>query len=162
MKRRKQATLKLLIKHGCCPLDMESLNKWRFDDDEKGYDRTFPVDNEAFMNWINFEFQIGTEKVRSVYRLREILATAPLNYSKPESWLMLGRAIYSIAVRRGFKSSRLDSAKGDDTETDDTQQLQKSEEELSKGLAAYMTEHNCPTVGAAFARMDRVDRIVRC
>ena len=38
VKRRKQATLKLLIKHNCCPLDMESLNKWRFDDDEKGYD----------------------------------------------------------------------------------------------------------------------------
>lgn len=159
VKRRKQATLKLLINHGCCPLDMESLNKWRFDDDEKGYDRTFPVGNEAFMNWINFEFQIGSEKVRSVYRLREILATTPLDYSKPESWLMLGRAIYSIAVRRGFKSSRLDSTSADDTENDDAQQLQKSEEELSKGLAAYMTEHNCPTVGAAFARMERVDRI---
>lgn len=159
VKRRKQATLKLLIKHGCCPLDMDSLNKWRFDDDEKGYDRTFPVSNESFMNWINFEFQIGNEKVRSVYRLREILATKPLDYSKPESWLMLGRAIYSIAVRRGFKSSRLDSTKSDDTENDDTQQLQKSEEELSKGLSAYMTEHNCPTVGAAFARMERVDRI---
>ena len=159
VKRRKQATLKLLIKHGCCPLDMDSLNKWRFDDDEKGYDRTFPVSNESFMNWINFAFQIGNEKVRSVYRLREILATTPLDYSKPESWLMLGRAIYSIAVRRGFKSSRLDSTKSDDTENDDTQQLQKSEEELSKGLSAYMTEHNCPTVGAAFARMERVDRI---
>lgn len=159
VKRRKQATLKLLIKHGCCPLDMDSLNKWRFDDDEKGYDRTFPVSNESFMNWINFEFQIGNEKVWSVYRLREILATTPLDYSKPESWLMLGRAIYSIAVRRGFKSSRLDSTKSDDTENDDTQQLQKSEEELSKGLSAYMTEHNCPTVGAAFARMERVDRI---
>ena len=159
VKRRKQATLKLLIKHGCCPLDMESLNKWRFDDDEKGYDRTFPVGNEAFMNWINFEFLIGTEKVRSVYRLREILATTPLDYSKPESWLMLGRAIYSIAVRRGFKSSRLDSTKSDNAETNDIQQLQKSEEELSKGLSAYMTEHNCPTVGAAFARMERVDRI---
>ncbi|MCR4958143.1 MAG: hypothetical protein K6B13_05995 [Prevotella sp.] len=159
VKRRKQALLKLLIKHGCCPLDMDSLNKWRFDDDEKGYDRTFPVSNESFMNWINFEFQIGNEKVRSVYRLREILATTPLDYSKPESWLMLGRAIYSIAVRRGFKSSRLDSTKSDDTENDDTQQLQKSEEELSKGLSAYMTEHNCPTVGAAFARMERVDRI---
>lgn len=159
VKRRKQATLKLLIKHNCCPLDMESLNKWRFDDDEKGYDRTFPVGDESFMNWINFEFQIGNEKVRSVYRLREILATTPLDYSKPESWLMLGRAIYSIAVRRGFKSSRLDNAKSEDTENDDTQQLQKSEEELSKGLSAYMTEHNCPTVGAAFARMERVDRI---
>lgn len=159
VKRRKQATLKLLIKHGCCPLDMESLNKWRFDDDEKGYDRTFPVGNEAFMNWINFEFQIGSDTVRSVYRLREVLATTPLDYSKPESWLMLGRAIYSIAVRRGFKSSRLDSTKSDDADTDDTQQLQKSEEELWKGLSAYMTEHDCPTVGAAFARMERVDRI---
>lgn len=159
VKRRKQATLKLLIKHGCCPLDMESLNKWRFDDDEKGYDRTFPVGNEAFMNWINFDFLIGSEHVRSVYRLREILATTPLDYSKPESWLMLGRAIYSIAVRRGFKSSRLDSAKSDDEETDDTQQLQKSEEEMKKNLSAYMTEHDCLTVGAAFARMERVDGI---
>lgn len=158
VKRRKQATLKLLIQHKCCPLDMESLNKWRFDDDKKEYDRTFPVDNEAFMNWINFEFTIGTEKVRSVYRLREILATMPLDYSKPESWMILGRAIYNIAVRRGFKSSRLDNTNIDDTESEEPQ-LQKSEEEIKEGLCAYMREHNCPTVGAAFSRMERVDKI---
>lgn len=158
VKRRKQATLKLLIKHNCCPLDIESLNKWRFDDDEKGYDRTFPVESEAFMNWINFEFTIGSEKVRSVYRLREILATTSLDYSKPESRMILGRAIYNIAVRRGFKSSRLDNSNVEDTESNEPI-LQKSEEELSQGLAAYMKEHDCPTVGAAFARMERVDRI---
>ena len=157
MKRRKQATLKLLIKHNCCPLDIESLNKWRFDDDEKGYDRTFPVDNESFMNWINFEFVIDGEIVKSVYRLREILATKPLDYSKSESWMMLGRAIYSIAVRRGFKSSRLLNV--NDTDNEDQPELQKSEEELSAGLNQYMREHNCPTVGAAFARMERVEKI---
>lgn len=158
VKRRKQATLKLLIKHKCCPLDMESLNKWRFDDAKKGYDRRFPVENEAFMNWINFKFTIGTEEVRSIYRLREILATTPLDYSKSESWLMLGRAIYSIAVRRGFKSSRLDNTNTDETEEDDFH-LQKSEEVLFSNLDQYMKEHNCKTVGAAFARMERVDRI---
>lgn len=158
VKRRKQATLKLLIKHNCCPLDIDSLNRWRFDDDEKGYDRTFPVENDAFMKWINFEFLIGGEVVRSVYRLREILATTPLDYSKPESKMMLGRAIYNIAVRRGFKSSRLDSMNDDDTKSDEPL-LQKSEEELSKGLSSYMNEHHCPTVGAAFARMERVDKI---
>ena len=136
---------------------MESLNKWRFDDDEKGYDRTFPVYNEEFMNWINFEFNIDGEVVRSVYRLREILATKPLDYSKPESWMMLGRAIYNIAVRRGFKSSRL--ANVSDNEDDEQQELQKSEEELSAGLTQYLREHNCPTVGAAFSRMERVDKI---
>ena len=157
VKRRKQATLKLLIKHNCCPLDMESLNKWRFDDDEKGYDRTFPVQNVAFMKWINFEFDIDGEVVRSVYRLREILATKPLDYSKPESYIILGRAIYSIAVRRGFKSSRL--AIVTDNEDDEQPELQKSEEELSAGLTQYMREYNCPTVGAAFSRMERVDKI---
>lgn len=157
VKRRKQATLKLLIKHNCCPLDIESLNKWRFDDDEKSYDRTFPVQDVAFMKWINFEFDIDGEVVRSVYRLREILATMPLDYSKPESWMMLGRAIYSIAVRRGFKSSRL--AIVTDNEDDEQPELQKSEEELSAGLTQYMREYNCPTVGAAFSRMERVDKI---
>ena len=157
VKRRKQATLKLLIKHNCCPLDVESLNKWRFDDDDKGYDRTFPVHNEAFMKWINFEFFIDGEMVRSVYRLREILATKPLDFTKPESWLMLGRAIYSIAVRRGFKSSRL-ATSGED-ENEEQPELQASEAEQSKGLNQYMLEHNCPTVGAAFSRMERVDKI---
>lgn len=157
VKRRKQATLKLLIKHNCCPLDVESLNKWRFDDDDKGYDRTFPVKNTDFMKWINFEFVIDNEVVRSVYRLREILATKPLDFTKPESWLMLGRAIYSIAVRRGFKSSRLaNGGEGDEVEQS---VLQESEEELSKGLDQYMREHSCPTVGAAFSRMERVDKI---
>ena len=157
VKRRKQATLKLLIKHNCCPLDVESLNKWRFDDDEKGYDRTFPVHNAAFMKWINFKFKIDNDIVKSVYRLREILATKPLDYSKPESWLILGRAIYNIAVRRGFKSSRL--ANASDTDDEEQTEIQASEEELSKGLDQYMREHNCPTVGAAFSRMERVDKI---
>lgn len=159
VKRRKQATLKLLIKHNCCPLDIESLNKWRFDDDDKGYDRIFPVEDEAFMKWINFEFVIDNEVVRSVYRLREILATKPLDFSKPESWMVLGRAIYSIAVRRGFKSSRLANSDVSDDEDEEQPELQKSEEELSAGLSQYMLEHNCPTVGAAFARMERVDKI---
>ena len=157
VKRRKQATLKLLIKHNCCPLDVESLNKWRFDDDEKGYDRTFPVQNTAFMKWINFNFVIDNETVKSVYRLREILAIKPLDYSKPESWLILGRAIYNIAVRRGFKSSRL--ANTSDTDDEEQTEIQASEEELSKGLDQYMREYNCPTVGAAFSRMERVDKI---
>lgn len=159
VKRRKQSTLKLLIKHNCCPLDMESLNKWRFDDDEKGYDRTFPVHNEEFMKWINFEFVINSEHVRSVYRLREILATMPLDYSKPESWLMLGRAIYSIAVRRGFKSSRNANASNNDAENAEHSDLQKSEVELSATLDKYMHKHNCPTVGAAFSKMEREDKI---
>ena len=159
VRRRKQATLKLLIKHNCCPLDMESLNKWRFYDDDKGYDRTFPVHNEEFMKWINFKFIIDDEEVKSVYRLREILATKPLDFSKPESWLMLGRAIYSIAVRRGFKSSRLANSEISDDENEEGEYLQKSEEELFSGLDQYMKEHNCKTVGAAFARMERVDRI---
>ena len=159
MKRRKQATLKLLIKFGLCPLDIESLNKWRFDNYEKGYDRTFPVHHEAFMNWINFKYTIGSEEnIRSVYRLREILATQPLDYSLPESKLILGRAIYSIAVRRGFKSSRIDNSISTENEEDDLE-LQKSEIELFSGLDKYMKEHNCPTVGAAFARMERVDKV---
>ena len=159
VKRRKQATLKLLIKHKCCPLDMESLNKWRFDDDEKGYDRTFPVQNDEFMKWINFEFVINREHVKSVYRLREILATTPLDFSKPESWLILGRAIYSIAIRRGFKSSRNANASNNDAENAEHPDLQKSEVELSAGLDKYMHEHDCPTVGAAFSRMERIDKI---
>lgn len=158
-KRRKQATLKLLIKHNCCPLDMESLNKWRFDDDVKGYDRTFPVHHEAFMNWINFKFNIDDDEVTSVYKLREILATKPLDYSKPESWLMLGRALYSIAVRRGFKSSRLDNSASKDNEDEEQPEMQKSEIELSAGLYKYMQDYDCPTVGAAFSRMERVDKI---
>lgn len=158
VRRRKQATLKLLIKHNCCPLDYESLNKWRFDDDEKGYDRTFPVHNADFMRWINFKFVIDNEIVKSVYRLREILVTKPLDYSKPESWQMLGRALYSIAVRRGFKSSRLANSDVNDDTDEEQPELQKSEEELSAGLSQYMQEHNCPTVGAAFSRMERVDK----
>lgn len=159
VKRRKQATLKLLISKKCCPLDMESLNKWRFDDDEKGYDRTFPVENSEFMNWVNFRFVINGEVVKSVYRLREILVTTPLDYKKPESWMMLGRAIYSIAVRRGFKSSRLSNVEPDDNKDIEDVQLQESEEALSKGLFKYMNEHQCLTAGAAFSRMERVDKI---
>lgn len=159
VKHRKQATLKLLISENCCPLDMESLRRWRFDDDEKGYDRTFPVHHEEFMKWINFEFDIEGEIVKSVYRLREILVNTPLDYNKPESWMMLGRAIYNIAVRRGFKSSRLANTALNENEDDEELQLQESEEALSKGLYRYMTENHCPTAGAALSRMERIDKV---
>ena len=51
---RKWETLKILIENEYCPLDIENLNKWKFY--KKGIGRVFPINDEAFQQWIKLDF----------------------------------------------------------------------------------------------------------
>jgi CRISPR-associated endonuclease Csn1 len=117
---RKWALLKVLIENDMCPLTIEELRLWSIGDwqEIKGkwenLGRIYPVDNKRFQQWIAFDPAIFGNKGLSVnrntirknpYDLRcELIENEETNdYLKK---LKIGRALYHLVQRRGFKSSR--------------------------------------------------------
>jgi len=157
-------TLKLLIKDGYCPLSMEDLEKWSKYDKNKGLKREYPINANRFEQWVRLDFnEDGIADYSSPYELRAELATKQLDFSKPTNKYKLGRALYHIAQRRGFKSSKGETVKEQENETDNKTSenneveidslLKKSEEKKSKNLTSYMAEFQLPTIGCAFNRL---------
>ena len=106
---RKWETLKVLIENDFCPMDAENLNKWKHF--EKGVGRIFPIDDIPFQNWIKLDFDNdGVPDFTSPYQLRKLLIHEKLDLSIPLNRYKIGRALYHIAQRRGFKSSRKNGA----------------------------------------------------
>lgn len=145
-------TLATLIEFDCCPLSKEDLDKWKTYDKKKSLTRQYPVDAVEFEKWIRM----------NPYELREELATQQLDFTKEENRFKLGRALYHIAQRRGFRSSKGETLKEQEKDINenpaeeiriDSDLLKKSEEKKSKKLVAYMEEHSLPTVGKAFANL---------
>lgn len=102
---RKWETLKVLIENDYCPLSIEKLNNWKHY--TKGIGRVFPVDDKAFQQWIKLDFDDdGKSDYSSPYQLRRELITQKLDLSIKSNRYKIGRALYHIAQRRGFKSSR--------------------------------------------------------
>ena len=102
---RKWATLEVLIKNDLCPLPIEDLKKWKHYD--KGVGRKFPVNNEKFNQWIKLDFNFdGVPDHSSPYQLRREVITEKLDLTNQENRYKIGRALYHISQRRGFKSSR--------------------------------------------------------
>ena len=86
---RRQLVLKILIEQKMCPLTQGELNAWS----QKGL---FPKENVAFVEWLK------STDTRNPYCDRARAATEKVDP------LTLGRAIYHLAQRRGFKSGRKD------------------------------------------------------
>lgn len=158
---RKWATLAVLIENGCCPLSMEELDRWRKYDKEQEEHRHYPIDNNEFQRWISLDiFNNGEKRFKTPYQLRNILATEQLDFSLQENRYILGRVIYHICERRGFRSSKGDTVQLGEQEAD-SEELKSSEKEKSGILADYMKQHNLPTVGCALYEINKTNR-VRC
>src|SRR5690606_15056715 len=145
---RKWETLKVLIENGYCPLDIENLNNWK--NYKKGIGRVFPVDDKAFQKWIKLDFDgDGIPNFSSPYQLRRLLITEELDLSIPANRYKIGRALYHIAQRRGFKSSRKQGA------NEKTAVYKGSNETKTIGRNEYenlIIEHG--SLGAAFAYLE--------
>ncbi len=137
-KYRLWATLEHLIKEKYCPLSIDDLNKWRHYDKEEARKnnnagRVYPVWNTTFDAWIKLDFDSdGKPDYTSPYQLRKELAETELDFSKEINRYKLGRVLYHIAQRRGFKSSRKGA---DDTKPKDNEEitdLQYSEKKKNK------------------------------
>ena len=159
-KYRIWATLRLLIAHGCCPLTDEQLDRWAKYDKAKGLKRQYPVDVTEFEQWVRLDFDCdGKPEYSSPYQLRAELTKHQLDWSNQTDRYKFGRAMYHIAQRRGFKSSKGETLK-DANENDDVSsidistEMKKSEEKKSKNLNEYMELLHLSTIGCAFYQME--------
>jgi CRISPR-associated endonuclease Csn1 len=145
---RKWETLKMLIENDYCPLDIQKLNNWKHY--TQGIGRVFPVDDKDFQQWIQLDFDgDGIPDFSSPYQLRRLLISESLDLSMQENRYKIGRALYHIAQRRGFKSSRKQGA------NEKTAVYKGSNETKTIGRSAYenlISEHG--SLGAAFAFLE--------
>jgi CRISPR-associated endonuclease Csn1 len=102
---RKWETLKILIENDYCPLSIDNLNNWK--NYKTGTGHTFPINDILFQEWIKLDFNgDGIPDFSSPYQLRRLLITERLDLSISENRYKIGRALFHITQRRGFKSSR--------------------------------------------------------
>jgi CRISPR-associated endonuclease Csn1 len=97
-KKRKADLLKLLIANGFCPLTNDELLIWSVY--KKGQEMKYPTENYEFSEWLKI----------NPYEVRANAANDLV------SKLELGRALYHMCQRRGFKSGRKDADAGKDLE----------------------------------------------
>lgn len=170
---RKQETLKLLIdekiiegsiKHLLCPLSHEELERWICYDKSKGLKREYPVEAKDFANWIMMDFNGdgNVDDYSSPYQIRKELLERQFDFSTPEDCYKLGRALYHIAQKRGFRSSKGDTIINaelpDETlpQDDDFDAMEYSEQKKSKLISEYMAEKGIQdkSVGYALAMLE--------
>lgn len=162
-KYRIWATLKLLIENDYCPLSMEDLKKWSRYDKTQGLKRQYPIHATKFEQWVRLDFDgDGVADYSSPFQLRAELMEKQFDFSNQIDRYKLGRALYHIAQRRGFKSSKGETIKEQEKndseeaiETDLSTALKKSEEKISGELSEYMKKYNLSTAGCAFYHLEK-------
>lgn len=139
-KLRKHHVLRLLIAHGMCPLKYEELNAWA----QTG---KYPVGNRAFMDWLK------STPDDNPYSARKACVEGPVSLAT------LGRAVYHLAQRRGFKSSRKDAS-----QVDGVSSVSRNEQDSIKSsiraLSCEIEKNNC-TLGQYFYELNRKNDKVR-
>lgn len=128
-KTRKWVLLKILIDNSMCPMTHKELNEWK----QNG---TYPVSNRQFINWLK------SSDTTNPYADRAAAANGKV---KP---YVLGRSLYHISQRRGFKSSRKDAA-GGEADASKTGAVKSDISALSKEIA----DSGCKTLGQYFAQI---------
>lgn len=108
-KKRKTDLLKLLIENGFCPLTIDELTIWS--EYKKGQEMKYPATNFEFTEWLKINpYEVRAKAVNQIVSKKE-----------------LGRALYHMCQRRGFKSGRKDADAGKDFE-----QYKKEQEILAQ------------------------------
>ncbi|MBS1550886.1 MAG: hypothetical protein JST15_02315 [Bacteroidetes bacterium] len=114
---RKWATLKALIDNNMCPLSIEELNLWRIGDwkkGEKNKGRIYPLSSD-YLAWLAMDFdRIGKNFSSDIKLKPEFINPYELRCKLLEYFdkddknrlYKIGRALYHLVQRRGFKSSR--------------------------------------------------------
>lgn len=103
-KLRKIRMLRILSDLGWCPtLSPALLSQWRLK-------KVYPVTPEL-MQWL----ETDDNKEITPYRYRVVCLHEKLDLTQEAQRFMLGRALYHIAQRRGFRSNRKDQSNDDET-----------------------------------------------
>ena len=134
-KLRKWNLLKVLIENEMCPLRIGELDSWR-------KDGIYPLANKEFLKWLR------STATSNPYGDRAAAATERVDA------LVLGRALYHICQRRGFKSSRKE-----DVVDEETGELKQEDKKLGavksdmKALSEEIAAAGCKTLGQYFYRV---------
>lgn len=143
---------------------MESLEQWS--KYRKGkYDHKYPIDDKPFNDWIKLDFNSdGIPDFKSPYQLRKILAEEQLDFNNQVNKYILGRALYHIAQRRGFKSSKGETLSKPEADVDMNSEsteddalssnMKDSEKQSSSILRDYMEKNGLKTAGQAFSKLE--------
>ncbi|MGJ1318593.1 type II CRISPR RNA-guided endonuclease Cas9 [Sphingobacterium spiritivorum] len=108
-KYRKFAILNFLIQKNMCPLSMEDFSNWK--DYRKDRRREYPQ-SEEFLNWIRFDFDgdgfpdfqlFGKDRRESYYIFRAFSVNEDYKDVFIKNPHILGRVLYQLVQRRGFK-----------------------------------------------------------
>lgn len=160
-KYRLWKTLEHLITEGYCPLSIEDLNRWRYYNKveakmNNNAGRIYPSENNAFDSWIKLDFNNdGIPDYSSPYQLRKELAIFELDMNDITNRYKLGRALYHIAQRRGFKSSRKSSDDNKENEINEVMDLQYSEMKKNKLIAELHEKYSAAkTIGWLYALLE--------
>ena len=115
---RKIATLKVLNEFELCPkFDENELGNWK-------NKKIYPCENEKFIEWQRTGKKNGNsenEKLKQPYYLRHLAATIDGLMESEQGKLLLGRAFYHLAQRRGYLSN------GEEEQSEDKLDLFKTE-----------------------------------
>ena len=134
---RKIEALKVLVDFGWCPyLSPEELHLWHV---KKQYPK-----NDDFLMWQRTDESMD----KNPYSYRHICLHAELDLSKETDRFILGRALYHLAQRRGFKSNRLG-------QNEDSKESGKVKEDISN-LSAEMEEAGCEYLGDYFYSLYKI------
>lgn len=120
-KLRKWQLLKVLSANGMCPISQKEIDDWR----KNGL---YPVSNEKFISWLK------ATDASNPYCDRAAAAEGKV------APMTLGRALYHICQRRGFKSSRKEEAGMVDEETGKLKVDDKRLGAVKSGIAELSAE----------------------
>jgi CRISPR-associated endonuclease Csn1 len=169
-------TLEVLMKNGYCPIAEDELNQWRRYNKVKGLSRKYPVDAEKFEQWVKLDFDgDGKPDYASPFQLRKELATIQLDLAVEINKYKIGRALYHIAQRRGFKSSKGETIREQEKEAEeivnsiDTEvniDLKKSEKKIAGKIEDFIEKERregveINTVGWALAELENKGERIR-
>ncbi len=141
-KWRKILLLRLLAKNGMCPISPESIESWK--------QGIYPVNDKAFREWL------AATPENNPYVDRKRAAEEKVDL------YMLGRALYHIAQRRGFKSSRKEQLQ--ELEAEDSQGKKSSNKALGpvkSEIARLTAEMGEKTLGQYFYELYQTGQKVR-
>lgn len=140
-KLRKIRLLRILSELGWCPaLSPELLSQWRLK-------KVYPATPE-FMQWL------GTDDDNAItpYRYRVICLHEKLDLTQEAQRYILGRALYHIAQRRGFRSNRKDQSNDDEKG--------KVKEAISE-LSQKMKDEGCEYLAEYFEKLYKEGKRIR-
>ncbi|MFA7173569.1 MAG: type II CRISPR RNA-guided endonuclease Cas9 [Kiritimatiellia bacterium] len=156
-KLRKLETLNVLSKHGLCPaLSEADLNNWR-------YKKQYPSSTE-FRSWLSCVKLDEDPNNRSPYYCRYFAITKKMDLDLAGDREILGRALYHIAQRRGYKSNRVS---GEDKEGAVDGAIKELQEKMNgRTLGQYYYEECIGSepvrgVGHYTSRKDYADEFAR-